>query len=142
MAGSFAHLARAADKSRDTMLVPKEGLETPPLEIHTLGAEVLRQPARRIGKVNEQVRELLSEHRGRANRILYFPDFVVGKISRTERRTTRSGGHDGRGQAGGLEEVQAGGGAADCREGHEEDIPTGGPRQERQHFTLGSSLVT
>ena len=91
---------------------------------------------------NERVRELLSEHRGRANRILYFPDFVVGKISRTERRTTRSGGHDGRGQAGGLEEVQAGGGAADCREGHEEDIPAGGPRQERQHFTLGSSLVT
>ena len=58
MAGSFAHLARAADKSRDTMLVPKEGLETPPLEIHTLGADVLRQPARRIGKVNEQVRDL------------------------------------------------------------------------------------
>ena len=40
------------------MLVPKTALETPPLEIHTLGDEVLRQPARRIGKVNEQVREL------------------------------------------------------------------------------------
>ena len=58
MAGSFAELARQADKSRDTMLVPKTALETPPLEIHTLGDEVLRQPARRIGKVNEQVREL------------------------------------------------------------------------------------
>ena len=40
------------------MLVPKTALETPPLEIHTLGDEVLRQSARRIGKVNEQVRDL------------------------------------------------------------------------------------
>ena len=40
------------------MLVPKTALETPPLGIHTLGAEVLRQPARRIGKVTEQTREL------------------------------------------------------------------------------------
>ncbi|MAH57733.1 MAG: peptide deformylase [Synechococcus sp. ARS1019] len=58
MAGSFAQLARAADKARDTMLVPKQALETPPLEIQTLGAEALRQSARRIGKVNDQVREL------------------------------------------------------------------------------------
>ena len=58
MAGSFAQLARAADKARDTMLVPKTALETPPLEIHTLGADALRQPAQRIGKVNDQVREL------------------------------------------------------------------------------------
>ena len=58
MAGSFAQLARNADKARDTMLVPKQALETPPLEIHTLGDQVLRQPARRIGKVDEQVREL------------------------------------------------------------------------------------
>jgi len=58
LAGSFAELARQADKSRDTMLVPKTALETPPLEIHTLGDEVLRKSARRIGKVNEQVREL------------------------------------------------------------------------------------
>ena len=58
LAGSFAQLARAADKDRDTMLVPKTALETPPLEIHTLGADALRQPAQRIGKVNDQVREL------------------------------------------------------------------------------------
>ena len=58
LAGSFAQLARAADKARDTMLVPKQALETPPLEIQTLGAEALRQNARRIGKVNDQVREL------------------------------------------------------------------------------------
>ena len=58
LAGSFAQLARAADKARDTILVPKQALETPPLEIQTLGADALRQNARRIGKVNEQVREL------------------------------------------------------------------------------------
>lgn len=58
LAGSFAQLARAADKARDTMLVPKEPLETPPLEIRTLGAEELRQSARRIGKVTDDVREL------------------------------------------------------------------------------------
>ena len=58
MAGSFAQLARAADKARDTMLVPKDALETPPLEIQTLGAKALRKSARRIGKVNEQVRDL------------------------------------------------------------------------------------
>ena len=58
MAGSFAQLARAADKARDTMLVPKEPLETPPLEIRTLGADELRQSARRIGKVNDEIREL------------------------------------------------------------------------------------
>ena len=40
------------------MLVPKQALETPPLEIQTLGADALRQNARRIGKVNDQVREL------------------------------------------------------------------------------------
>ena len=54
LAGSFAQLARAADKARDTMLVPKTALETPPLEIRTLGADELRQSARRIGKVNDE----------------------------------------------------------------------------------------
>ena len=58
LAGSFAQLARAADKARDTMLVPKEPLETPPLVIRTLGADELRQSARRIGKVNDEIREL------------------------------------------------------------------------------------
>ena len=56
--GSFAQLARQADQNRDAMLVPKTVLETPPLEIYKLGDDQLRQPARRIGKVNEQVREL------------------------------------------------------------------------------------
>ena len=58
LAGSFAQLARAVDKSRDTMLVPKTALDVPPLEIRKLGDDSLRQPARRIGKVTEQSREI------------------------------------------------------------------------------------
>jgi peptide deformylase len=38
--------------------VPKEAMEQPPLAIHTLGDQVLRTPARRIGKVDESVRDL------------------------------------------------------------------------------------
>ncbi|EDY38739.1 peptide deformylase [Cyanobium sp. PCC 7001] len=40
------------------MQVPKEPVDQPPLEIHTLGDAVLRTPARRISKVDEAVREL------------------------------------------------------------------------------------
>ncbi|MDP6322256.1 MAG: peptide deformylase [Prochlorococcaceae cyanobacterium ETNP14_MAG_5] len=36
----------------------KEPLETPPLEIHSLGNGALRQSTRRIGKVDDSVREL------------------------------------------------------------------------------------
>ena len=37
------------------------------------------------------------------------------------------GGDDGRGEDGRLDKVQAGGGPAYSREGHEEGIQTGGP---------------
>ena len=41
------------------MAVPKTPLEVPPLQIHTLGDDVLRVDARRIGKVNDAtVRDL------------------------------------------------------------------------------------
>ena len=40
------------------MAVPKTPLEVPPLEIHTLGDDVLRLDARRIGKVDATVRDL------------------------------------------------------------------------------------
>ena len=40
------------------MAVPKEPLDTAPLQIHTLGDDVLRLDARRIGKVDETVRDL------------------------------------------------------------------------------------
>ena len=40
------------------MQVPKEPVEHPPLAIHTLGAEQLRTPARRIARVDDTVRDL------------------------------------------------------------------------------------
>ncbi len=58
MARSFAQMARTAEKDKAAIAIPKEPLETPPLEIHTLGNKVLRQPARRISKVDESIREL------------------------------------------------------------------------------------
>ena len=58
MARSFAQLARSAEKSSSSIAVPKEPLEKAPLDIHTLGDDALRGDARRIGKVDERVRDL------------------------------------------------------------------------------------
>ena len=58
MARSFAGLARNAEKNKTSLAISKEPLEIPPLEIHTLGNQVLRKPARRISKVDESIREL------------------------------------------------------------------------------------
>ncbi len=41
-----------------TLLVEKKKLKNPPLTIHTLGDRVLRQPAKRIAKVDDEVRLL------------------------------------------------------------------------------------
>ncbi|HAC65908.1 MAG TPA: peptide deformylase [Cyanothece sp. UBA12306] len=41
--------------------VAKEKLENPPLEIHYLGDRVLRQPAKRIAKIDDSIRELAKE---------------------------------------------------------------------------------
>ncbi len=38
--------------------VPKEKLKKPPLQVHKLGDKVLRQPAKRISKVNDEIRTL------------------------------------------------------------------------------------
>ncbi len=51
-------MARQAEQTTRAVQVPKEVLEAPPLTIHTLGDQVLRQPAKRISKVDESVREL------------------------------------------------------------------------------------
>ena len=61
MAKSFAQLAKTAEKTKGSITVSKEPLETPPLEIHTLGNKVLRQPARRISKVDDSVRDLAKD---------------------------------------------------------------------------------
>ena len=58
MAKSFAQLARNAEKAKASIVVSKEPLETSPLAIHTLGNKVLRQSAKRISKVDDQVRDL------------------------------------------------------------------------------------
>jgi peptide deformylase len=41
--------------------VEKQKLENPPLEIHYLGDRVLRQPAKRISRIDEEVRQLVRE---------------------------------------------------------------------------------
>ncbi len=61
MARSFAQLARTAEKTKSSIIISKEPIETPPLEIHTLGDKVLRQEARRISKVNEETRDLAKD---------------------------------------------------------------------------------
>jgi peptide deformylase len=58
LARSFAQLARAAEQGSRTVQVPKEPLETPPLPIHTLGSRELRTSAKRISKVDEDIRDL------------------------------------------------------------------------------------
>ena len=61
MARSFAQLARTAEKTKGSVAVPKEPLDHPPLQIHTLGNGVLRQSTRRIGKLDESVRDLVRD---------------------------------------------------------------------------------
>lgn len=43
------------------ILVKKEKLETPPLEIHYLGDRSLRQSAKRVAKVDDEIRQLVRE---------------------------------------------------------------------------------
>lgn len=51
-------MARSAEQMSRGVQVPKQVIDNPPLTIATLGSQVLRQPARRISKVDEAVREL------------------------------------------------------------------------------------
>lgn len=44
-----------------TIQVEKKKLKHPPLEIHTLGDRVLRQPAKRVAKVDNDIRQLVHE---------------------------------------------------------------------------------
>ena len=43
------------------VVVEKKKLEKPPLEIHYLGDRVLRQPAKRVAKVDQSIRQLAQE---------------------------------------------------------------------------------
>ncbi len=55
---SFAQLARKSGQAKASILVAKEPLDSPPLEIHTLGHNELRKSAQRVSKVDESVREV------------------------------------------------------------------------------------
>ncbi len=44
-----------------TIQVEKKKLKRPPLEIHTLGDRVLRQPAKRVAKVDDETRQLIRD---------------------------------------------------------------------------------
>ena len=43
------------------VLVEKTKLKNPPLDIHTLGDRVLRQPAKRVAKVDDSLRQLIAD---------------------------------------------------------------------------------
>ncbi|MEB3200688.1 MAG: peptide deformylase [Synechococcaceae cyanobacterium] len=58
MARNFAQLARAAERSTNTLLIDKTSEQESPLDIRRLGSRDLRQNARRISKVDESVRDL------------------------------------------------------------------------------------
>ena len=58
MAGSFAQLAKNAEKKKPLIAVPKEAVIKPPLKIFELGNEALRTPANRIVKVDDSIRNL------------------------------------------------------------------------------------
>ena len=61
MAGSFAQLAKNAEKKKPLITVPKEAVKNPPLKIYMLGEETLRTPANRIVKVDESIRKLAKD---------------------------------------------------------------------------------
>ena len=58
MAGSFAQLAKNAEKKKPLIAVCKEAVRNPPLKIYMLGEETLRTPANRIVKVDDSIRKL------------------------------------------------------------------------------------
>ena len=51
-------MARQSERQASTVMVPKGEEQPESPTIHTLGSNELRQPAKRISKVNEEVREL------------------------------------------------------------------------------------
>jgi len=58
LARSFAQMARTAEQGNRTVHVPKEPLDVPPLPIHKLGSRELRGSARRINRVDDEIRDL------------------------------------------------------------------------------------
>ena len=61
LAGSFAQLAKNAEKKKPLITVTKEAVKNPPLKIFMLGHETLRTPANRIVKVDHSIRKLAKD---------------------------------------------------------------------------------
>jgi len=61
LAGSFAQLAKNAERKKPLIAVPKEAVKNPPLKIYMLGQETLRTPANRIVKVDDSIRKLAKD---------------------------------------------------------------------------------
>ena len=61
LAGSFAQLAKNAEKKKPLITVTKEAVQNPPLKIYMLGQETLRTPANRIVKVDDSIRSLAKD---------------------------------------------------------------------------------
>ena len=61
MANHFSQLARQSRNNVSSTKVNKEAVDHPPLEIFKLGSETLRREAKRISKVDNQIRNLAKD---------------------------------------------------------------------------------
>ena len=61
MANNFSQLARISRNSGSSKKINKEAVENPPLEIFKLGSETLRTQAKRISKVDSNIRDLAKD---------------------------------------------------------------------------------
>ena len=61
MANQFSQLARKSRNNVSHTKVNKEAVDNPPLEIFKLGSETLRTEAKRISKVDNQIRHLAKD---------------------------------------------------------------------------------
>jgi len=61
VANQFSQLARKSRNSVSSTKISKEAVDNPPLEIFKLGSETLRTEAKRISKVDHQIRNLAKD---------------------------------------------------------------------------------
>ena len=61
MANQFSQLARKSRNNVSSTKINKEAVDNPPLEIFKLGSETLRTKAKRISKVDNQIRNLAKD---------------------------------------------------------------------------------
>ena len=61
MANHFSQLARISRNSGSSKKINKEAVDNPPLEIFKLGSETLRTQAKRISKVDSNIRDLAKD---------------------------------------------------------------------------------